>query len=299
MKAGTALGLLAGLGAMNAMSGKPYGGKRFTGLLDMLDGGGAGQSGDKFEGGGLLSMLGNLFMKPLAAQENVERIADNAAARNAVVKGITDAQRNSAAMAEMERQRGLAQDVYDERGPNQMGLLSTPQVAPEAGPPMPATSMSPLMINQPLPTYDEVTPMNVGLLGGGDDLVSTSSPAIDDGGEGAIFPLPIIMTDGQKEAARKQKIITDMRANMSRFSKANWDRMDRKTRRDSGLPETELEMRAAGIDAFSSVNPPMTTGLNPPKMDFADYAAMIRREPMMSYLTDEDIMVMYNNVFGS
>ena len=76
MKAGTALGLLAGLGAMNAMSGKAYGGKRFTGLMDMLDGGGAGQSGDKFEGGGLLSMLGNLFMKPMQAQENVERIAD-------------------------------------------------------------------------------------------------------------------------------------------------------------------------------------------------------------------------------
>lgn len=76
MKAGTALGLLAGLGAMNAMSGKSYGGKRFTGLMDMLDGGGAGQSGDKFEGGGLLSMLGNLFMKPMQAQENVERIAD-------------------------------------------------------------------------------------------------------------------------------------------------------------------------------------------------------------------------------
>lgn len=296
MKAGAALGLLAGLGAMNAMSGNPYGGKRFTGLMDMLDGGGAGASGDKFEGGGLLSMLGNLFLKPMQAQQNIERIADNAAARNA---GITDAQRNSAAMAEMERQRGLAQDVYDERGPNQMGLLSTPQVTPDAGPPMPATSMSPLMINQSLPTYDEVTPMNVGLLGGGDDLVSASSPAIDDGGEGAIFPLQTIMTDGQKEAARKQKIITDMRANMSRFSKANWDKMSRKTRRDSGLPETEIEMRVAGVDAFSSVNPPMTTGLNPPKMDFADYAAMIRRDPMMSYLTDEDIMVMYNNVFGN
>lgn len=82
MKAGQALGLLAGLGAMNAMSGKPYGGKRFTGLLDMLDGGGAGQSGDKFEGGGLLSMLGNLFMKPLEAQQRVEEIAARTAARD-------------------------------------------------------------------------------------------------------------------------------------------------------------------------------------------------------------------------
>lgn len=82
MKAGTALGLLAGLGAMNAMSGRPYGGQRFTSVNDMFDGGGAGASGDKFQGGGLLSMLGNLFMKPLAAQENVERIADKVREEN-------------------------------------------------------------------------------------------------------------------------------------------------------------------------------------------------------------------------
>lgn len=83
MKAGTALGLLAGLGALNAMRGGRDGtGPRFTGLMDMLDGGGAGQSGDKFEGGGLLSMLGNLFMKPIQAQQNVEQIATRASARN-------------------------------------------------------------------------------------------------------------------------------------------------------------------------------------------------------------------------
>jgi hypothetical protein len=78
------LGLLAGLGALNALSGGELGakfggkaatGKRFTGLLDMLDGGGAGASGDKFEGGGLISMLGNLFAKPLEAQDKVEEIA--------------------------------------------------------------------------------------------------------------------------------------------------------------------------------------------------------------------------------
>jgi hypothetical protein len=83
MKAGTALGLLAGLGAMNAMRGGRDGtGPRFTGLMDMLDGGGAGASGDKFEGGGLLSMLGNLFMKPMQAQQNVEEIAARTSARD-------------------------------------------------------------------------------------------------------------------------------------------------------------------------------------------------------------------------
>lgn len=85
------LGLLAGLGALNALSGGELGakfggkaatGKRFTGILDMLDGGGAGASGDKFEGGGLLSILGNLFAKPLEAQDNVERIAARTSARD-------------------------------------------------------------------------------------------------------------------------------------------------------------------------------------------------------------------------
>jgi hypothetical protein len=62
--------------------GKAATGKRFTGLLDMLDGGGAGASGDKFEGGGLLSILGNLFAKPLEAQDKVEEIAARTSARD-------------------------------------------------------------------------------------------------------------------------------------------------------------------------------------------------------------------------
>jgi hypothetical protein len=83
MKAGAALGLLAGLGALNAIRGGREGtGKRFTGLMDMLDGGGAGASGDKFEGGGLLSALGNLFAKPLEAQDKVEEIAARTSARD-------------------------------------------------------------------------------------------------------------------------------------------------------------------------------------------------------------------------
>ena len=83
MKAGAALGLLAGLGALNAIRGGREGtGKRFTGILDMLDGGGAGASGGKFEGGGLLSILGNLFAKPLEAQNKVEEIAARTSSRD-------------------------------------------------------------------------------------------------------------------------------------------------------------------------------------------------------------------------
>jgi len=139
MKAGAALGLLAGLGALNALGGGRNGtGKRFTGLMDMLDGGGAGASGDKFEGGGLLSMLGNLFAKPLEAQDNVERIAADTNATRAVTKTLEDMAKGGTLTSRLDGKDGM------------------PTVGP-SGPPMPATAFSPVMPNQPLPTYDEVT----------------------------------------------------------------------------------------------------------------------------------------------
>ena len=50
--------------------------KGFTSLRDMFDGGGAGKFGDKFEGGGLLSMLGNaLGIAPLGSREREEQLA--------------------------------------------------------------------------------------------------------------------------------------------------------------------------------------------------------------------------------
>lgn len=38
---------------------------QFTGLLDMLDGGGAGRAGDKFEGGPLSGLLNMIGIKPM------------------------------------------------------------------------------------------------------------------------------------------------------------------------------------------------------------------------------------------
>ncbi len=118
------LGLLAGLGALNALSGGELGakfggkaatGKRFTGLLDMLDGGGAGASGDKFEGGGLLSILGNLFAKPLEAQDNVERIAADTAATRAVTKTLQDMAKGGALTSRLDGKDGLLSPAQKEQ----------------------------------------------------------------------------------------------------------------------------------------------------------------------------------------
>ena len=116
MKAGTALGLLAGLGAMNALRGGRDGtGPRFTGLLDMIDGGGAGQSGDRFEGGGLLSMLGNLFAKPLEAQDRVERIAADTNATKAVTKTLEDMAKGGTLTSRLDGKDGLLSPAQKEQ----------------------------------------------------------------------------------------------------------------------------------------------------------------------------------------
>lgn len=50
--------------------------KGYLNLRDMFDGGGAGKFGDKFEGGGLLSMLGNaLGIAPLGSRQREEQLA--------------------------------------------------------------------------------------------------------------------------------------------------------------------------------------------------------------------------------
>lgn len=112
---------------------------RFLDFMDMIDGGGKGQMGDKFEGGGIFSALANLVATPYGSEDPARRARREAAYRAA---GLLDTEEDMAApaaapavtrtkptreelmsarAAEMERQRGLQQDVFDPRGPNQMG----------------------------------------------------------------------------------------------------------------------------------------------------------------------------------
>ena len=112
---------------------------RFLDFLDMIDGGGAGQMGDTFEGGGIFSALANLMATPYGSEDAGRKTSREAFLRSRglldepavastqsgmapAMTGPTREQRMSAAAAEMERQRGLAQDRLDQRGPNQMGV---------------------------------------------------------------------------------------------------------------------------------------------------------------------------------
>ena len=49
--------------------------KKYKGLLDMINGGGANAEGDKFEGGGLLSILANALATPYGSEDRAEEAA--------------------------------------------------------------------------------------------------------------------------------------------------------------------------------------------------------------------------------
>ena len=86
---------------------------KFLNLLDMFDGGGAGRSGDTFEGGGLLSVLANLVATPAGTEQR--RLAMKNSTGKAITTAVDEMMRKRAAMMDMQRQRGLQQDVNDPR----------------------------------------------------------------------------------------------------------------------------------------------------------------------------------------
>lgn len=47
--------------------------EQYRDFMDMIDGGGAGKMGDRFEGAGLLSLLANVFAKPYGSEDEERR----------------------------------------------------------------------------------------------------------------------------------------------------------------------------------------------------------------------------------
>tara|TARA_R110000744_G_scaffold176740_1_gene295562 strand:- start:206 stop:850 length:645 start_codon:yes stop_codon:yes gene_type:complete len=105
--------------------------KRFLDFLDMFDGGGAGQMGDKFEGGGLLSAIGNAFGSPYGS-EDPERMAARQAFYNS--QNIGGAPMTSAPPPQVM--------------PNNTAGATEPNYADRFGVPMPAAY-------SPVPPTDE------------------------------------------------------------------------------------------------------------------------------------------------
>jgi hypothetical protein len=134
--------------------------------MDMLDGGGAGASGDKFEGGGLLSMLGNLFAKPLEAQDNVERIAADTNATKAVTKTLEDMAKGGTLTSRLDGKDGLLSPAQKEQ--IVMDQVVNPDVygigqGGEFGSYMPKPSVLSGGTTQPIPASSQNADLNVNL----------------------------------------------------------------------------------------------------------------------------------------
>jgi len=119
---------------------------QYISLMDMIDGGGAGRSGDRFEGGGLLSLLANELFRPRGYEDRLrQRKNDTGRAVSTVVDELTkrrDARNldrvDAYNRAEADRQAAAA--LMDERfndtilAPGQGGLRRRlPQNQPATG----------------------------------------------------------------------------------------------------------------------------------------------------------------------
>jgi hypothetical protein len=137
---------------------------KFLDFMDMIDGGGRGQMGGEFKGGGIFSELANLIATPYGSEdpERRRRLQESRRARGLLDMDAIGTKEEQAAAAA----RAAATPSVVKRtppapmmsgGPTTRGGQRGPRVAP-AGPPMPATAMSPVMPNQPMSTYDTVMP---------------------------------------------------------------------------------------------------------------------------------------------
>ena len=132
---------------------------KFLDFLDMIDGGGAGRMGDEFQGGGILSLIANMIATPYGSEDPERRKARQRAFGLLDKIGTKEEQAAAASRAAATPSvvRKAPPAPMMGGGPTTRGGQRGPRVAP-AGPPMPATAMSPVMPNQPMSTYDTVMP---------------------------------------------------------------------------------------------------------------------------------------------
>jgi hypothetical protein len=146
---------------------------KFLDFLDMIDGGGAGQRGNQFEGGGIFSMLANLMpINPYGSEDKVRREArdaffaeqgitpQQAAATPAVIRAL---QYDAGPITQDMRPRGRTfpqsnqfipeMPVMPQRSFPNNAPPSVAQSAPAQG--MPDMSMKPMAgVTTPMPVRD-------------------------------------------------------------------------------------------------------------------------------------------------
>jgi len=110
--------------------------QRFTGLMDMLDGGGMGAAGNEFKGGGLLSDIGNALFQPAGYRERMRGMQET---------------RPMARPASMTQPQPMAQPMAQpapmQPGPGMPGGLTRPVQATPTSPTAGANPMTPTSVD--------------------------------------------------------------------------------------------------------------------------------------------------------
>lgn len=123
---------------------------RYTSLIDLIDGGGAGRSGERFEGGGLLSILANALTRPYGYEDRLrDRKSDTAETITDVINEITEGRMANARQDQFERELGLLQDLRDPRNEGYASGFEDPMQG------YPDMSMQPMVgVTMPDPMQD-------------------------------------------------------------------------------------------------------------------------------------------------
>ena len=280
MKAGAALGLLAGLGALNALGGGRNGtGKRFTGLMDMLDGGGAGASGDKFEGGGLLSILGNLFAKPLEAQDNVERIAADTNATKAVTKTLEDMAKGGTLTSRLDGKDFPMQ--YSGRG--NVGM-------PRSG--MEYSGRGLLAGSPEEMQYSGRG--NVGMPRSGMEYSGRGMLGMP--AENVMANVESPVATGASSAAQNEANKAQMRINMGGVTRDQYDAMTNAEKRERGLPVGGLDLAFAGSDAFAQPMQYSGRGMSSGDPEYDAFVNMVKDDAAFTGIMDNPVAL--RNIFN-
>jgi len=280
MKAGAALGLLAGLGALNAIRGGREGtGKRFTGLMDMLDGGGAGASGDKFEGGGLLSILGNLFAKPLEAQDNVERIAADTNATKAVTKTLEDMAKGGTLTSRLDGKDFPMQ--YSGRG--NVGM-------PRSG--MEYSGRGLLAGSPEEMQYSGRG--NVGMPRSGMEYSGRGMLGMP--AENVMANVESPIATGASSAAQNEANKAQMRTNMAGVTREQYDAMTNAEKRERGLPVGGLDLAFAGSDAFAQPMQYSGRGMSSGDPQYDAFVNMVKDDAAFVGIMDNPVAL--RNIFN-
>jgi len=99
--------------------GYMYGDRKVSALIDMINGGGAGRAGQRFEGGGLLSDIGNQLFRPYGFEERMGQVRPQARPMRPPMAPPAPAP--APAMSPFERFGGQAPAAYEPPLPNMGG----------------------------------------------------------------------------------------------------------------------------------------------------------------------------------